>query len=156
MIKAEVVEYPGAEVPNWVAKCKDILTSTPALGTLTLAALAVVGVFFWHGRQPAFTNSTATQSQPVSNSSLQVMPLTNAPLAEPTSAVPSSPSTTTSPNAASGSATTPVGPAPTNSLNSLQPSGTTQPNTPSLPQAAGQSIQSAGKATLDSLTNLGL
>lgn len=153
MIKAEVIEYPGAEVPNWVAKCKDILTSAPALGTITLAVLALVGVFFWHGRQPAFTNSTGVQSQPVSGSSLEVAPLTNAPLAQP---VTTSPQASAASNSSVTSSGETVGPAPTSSLNSLQPSQSSQNNGQSLTQAATQNIQSAGKALKNGLQNLDL
>lgn len=158
MIKAEVVEYPGpgAEVPNWLTKCKDVLTSAPSLGVLALAIIAVLGVVVWHGNRPALTSSGSVQSQPAGSSSLKVVPATAAPLtAQPSDVSPpvpasSVPSSTGTPTPAT------VGPAPTISLNSLQSAGPTQNVVPSLTQAAAQTVQSAGNATLDTLQNLGL
>jgi hypothetical protein len=143
MIKAEVVEYPGAEVPNWVSRCRDILTSPPALAGVTLVAIAIIGTFVWHSRQAAFTNATGVQSIPSPSSSLQVITSNNLPVPTARTLTPE------------GMQQEPVGPAPADSRDSLQPTGLVNNGAPGLTQA-DQAVQNAGRASLRAAGNLGL
>ena len=151
MIKAEVIsEDNGYEVPNWLTKCSDILTSPPAIGTVMVIAVALFGVVVWqhNGSKTPVTSETGVQSTPVSGSQLQVAtPNANVNGTQTISSPQSVPS--------NASNATPVGPAPTNSLNSLQPSGSSQ-QPGGLTQALNQTVQSAGNATTDMLNGLGL
>lgn len=142
MIKAEVVEYPGAEVPNWVAKCRDVLTSPPALAGVAVVIVALAGAVVWHGRHPAFTSMSGMQSIPSGATSLQVTTSDNLPV----------PTASTLSQSGQSSA---VGPAPTDSRDSLQPTGLVNNGAPGLTQAA-QSIQNGGHASLRAMNNLGL
>lgn len=134
MIKAEVIEHEGYEVPNWVSKCKDVITSAPVLAALTIVVVAGFGVLAWNHNRPAYSSQPSVQSQPVSGSSLQVISSDNLPAAA---------------SATANSATqleTPVGPAPTTSLSELQSTGGMQNNARGLNQALEQTLQ-AGKAS---------
>lgn len=164
MIKAEVIEHDGVEVPNWVHKCKDVLTSAPTIGTVAILIVAVSSIVLWqHQRSVSpVSNTTTVQSIPAADSELKVITSTpglnvspSANSAESTSATP----ITTSPNGSSipsnSNRATSLGPASVNSLNSLQPSGSSQ-QPGGLTQAAGQTVQSAGNAVNSALNNLGL
>lgn len=145
MIRAEIVEHPGTEVPNWVNKCRAVLTNGPAIAVVALFLVAVVGVLTWSGRHNSLANSTSVQSQPVSGSSLSVTTADELPAQ--TQAAETTPATTEQN----------VGPAPASSRSTLQPTGSNAQNAVSgLTQAPLQTLQSAGNATLDSLQSLGL
>lgn len=134
MIKAEVIEHEGYEVPNWVSKCKDIITSAPVLAALTIVVVAGFGVLAWNHNRAVYSSQSSIQSQPVAGSSLQVISSDNLPAAA---------------SATANSATqleTPVGPAPTTSLSELQSTGGMQNNARGLNQALEQTLQ-AGKAS---------
>ena len=144
MIKAEVIAHEGYEVPNWVARCKDVLFNGPAIAVLTIAVVAGFGILVWRGHQPAYTDQSTAQSQPANNSSLQVLSADNLPV-QASSASIGAVDTTTS-----------IGPASASSLSQLQSTGLTQNNVSGLNQAGVQGVQSAGKATNTQLQNLGL
>lgn len=140
MIKAEVVPHDGYEVPNWVAKCRGAISSTPAITTFAVVAIGIVLLLVWHSNRTQLVNETGTQSQPVPTTSLQVESSDNLPVPAASTITP-----------AGGS----VGPASNTSRDSLQPTGRTQNNAPGLSQAA-QSVQNAGQASPRDQDNLEL
>lgn len=153
-----VIEDNGYEVPNWLTKCRDVLTSPPTIGTVTILLLAVFGLTLWHRHSsPApVVNETSAQSAPASGNQLQV--ITASPNAA-MSTLPDSQAVQNSGGAASAAQSSntsaPVGPAPATSLNSLQPTGSAQ-QSGGLTQAVTQTVQSAGNATNAMLNGLGL
>jgi len=143
MIKAEVVPHDGTEVPNWLSKCRDAVTSVPVLTVATTLGLAVIVLLVLHSRQGNLANETAIQSIPATSSGLQVVNSNNLPV--PTASDISLPAQNQSN----------VGPAPTASRDSLQPTGLVSNAAPGLAQAA-QSVQNAGQASARAIDNLSL
>ncbi|HSX36583.1 MAG TPA: hypothetical protein VLG13_00470 [Patescibacteria group bacterium] len=140
MIKAEVVTPQTNEVPSWLVRSRDALVNGPVLMLLGALVAIVVAVVLWLHFVPASTKETGPQSQPLQGQQLQVV-VSGASAAGNLGSQGSSGST------ASGT----VGPAPADSLNSLQPTGTTQGSTGG--QSLGQTgnVQSAGTANQSSL-----
>jgi hypothetical protein len=139
MIKAEVVPHDGYEVPNWLSKCRDAIASTPIITTFAVIIVGIILLLVWHDRSGQLANETGLQSQPAASSSLQVISSNNLPVPTASTVTPA------------GS----VGPAPSASRDSLQPTGLMQNNAPGLSQAA-QAIQNAGQASARALSNLSL
>ncbi|HET9174402.1 MAG TPA: hypothetical protein VFN56_03920 [Candidatus Saccharimonadales bacterium] len=152
MSKAEPVEHEGYAVPNWLQKCKSTVTSAPAIGTVAVVLIVVVSFVYWQHRRPAY--SDISQSQP-SGPALQVTASSpTLPVSSPTQSM--APQTSTSlPDS------TPVGPAPTTSADSLQPNSgaLTLPSTGTnqgLTGAVTHTTQAAGTASSAVMNSLGL
>lgn len=168
-MKAEPVEHEGYEVPNWLTKCKDVLTEGPSLGIVALVLLIAAGFAYWNHTRPAYSDTT--QTRPDSSVSLPVMesnpympapvPANNlspepAPATSDTSNTPS-----TSPAVPAPATNTTVGPAPTDLTQSLQPTignrgGASSAAASGLTGAVTQTTQAAGAATSQLLRSLGL
>jgi hypothetical protein len=142
MIKAEVIEHEGYEVPNWVAKCKDVIGSTPVLAALTLVVIAGFSVLVWNHNRPAYTNQSNVQSTPADSSALQVFSSDNLPAQANGASL----------GALSGE--TPIGPAPLNSLDQLQSTGVTQNNVGGLTQALSRTLQASSDRASSNILQL--
>lgn len=140
MIKAEVVPHDGTEVPNWVTKCRDAVTGAPIISTFAVVIVVVIVLLAWNNSDTQLVNETGAQSQPTSSSTLQVLSSDNLPV----------PTASTIRSAGAG-----IGPAPTSSRDSLQPTGLTQNNAPDLSHA-DQSVQDTDHASPHDLSNLDL
>lgn len=142
MIKAEAVTPETNAAPNRLAMIRGIFVNGPAL--TVLGALVAVGVVvvLWLHFAPAGNKETGLQSQPVQGQQLQVV------VSGSSAGGTIGPQSTTGSSGSGG-----VGPAPANSLNSLQPTGTTQGSTGG--QSLGQTgnVQSAGTANQSSLNS---
>lgn len=134
MIKAEVIEYPGTEVPNWVNKCRAVLTSLPAYGLLAISAIAVVAAISWQSFHPTLTGISGVQSQPANGSNLQVYTASQPAITN------LNPTLTPTVNASTDSKVM----SPNAPYDELQVTGTTQNALHTSAPSSGQNLQSTG------------
>lgn len=112
MIKAEVISHEGNPGPNWLDRCRTIITPEKITVVMVCIALVAIGAIVLRSTNNDKTPVTsASQQASPANSSLKVQPLQSEGTPDSAAAIQPAPGGTSS-NQAQAETTTPLGTAP--------------------------------------------
>jgi|GEM_PF-5180903 len=137
MIKADAIPHEGSEGPNWVLRCRSVLSSGRVLTITLLVLAALVSWRYIHNHSQAVAHQSKTDSTAPSKGQLDVrQPGASVLQADPTSTVQSNTTATSPSNNRATSSDNSV-------KQTLPPAQSTIPNNGA---AIGSPIQQAGNA----------